>query len=81
MTQEDLDAYEVHLQSALQGTYNGRTIYTTHAPTSGPVLLHMFNLLELFDGFIDDGRTGVNVHRLVEVMKCEWRTCNYSSPR
>lgn len=81
MTQEDLDAYEVQIQTALQGTYNGRTIYTTHAPTSGPVLLHMFNLLELFDDFIEDGRTGVNVHRLVEVMKCEPSINTYNSLR
>lgn len=70
MTQEDFDGYEVKVEPALKGTYRGRTIYTTHAPTSGPVLLHMFNLLEKFDDFIQDGRTAVNVHRLVEIMKC-----------
>ena len=71
MTQEDLDQYEVKVDRALQGKYRGRTIYTTHAPTSGPVLLHMFNLLEMFEDFVEEGRTPLNVHRVVEIMKCE----------
>lgn len=70
MTQEDLDAYEVKVEPALRGAYRGKTLYTTHAPTSGPVLLHMLNLVEMFDGFVEDGRTPENVHRMVEVMKC-----------
>ena len=71
MTQADFDNYEVKVRPALKGTYHGRTIYTTHAPTSGPVLLHMFNLLEMYDNFVEEGRTAVNVHRLVEIMKCK----------
>ena len=70
MTQADLDGYAVHVRPALKGSYRGRTLYTTHAPTSGPVLLHMLNLVEMFDGFVEEGRTPLNVHRLVEVMKC-----------
>lgn len=73
MTQADLDNYEVKVQPALEGTYRGRKIYTTHAPTSGPVLLHMLNLVERYDDFFDEGITGLNVHRLIEIMKCEFR--------
>ncbi|KAI0793219.1 gamma-glutamyltranspeptidase [Abortiporus biennis] len=65
----DLEAYQVHVQKALEGTYHGRKIYTTHAPTSGPVLLHMFNLLEQFPDFIEKGRTALNVHRFIESLK------------
>lgn len=36
LSQGDLDDYKVIVQPALQGTYRGRKIYTTHAPTSGP---------------------------------------------
>ena len=54
---------------ALEGTYRGRKVYTPRAPTSGPVLLHMLNLLERYD-LEGEGRTGLNVHRLVEVIKC-----------
>lgn len=46
-------------------------MYTTHAPTSGPALLHMLNLLERYDGFVSEGKTDIGVHRFVEAMKCE----------
>ena len=47
---------------ALEGSYRGRKVYTTDAPTSGPALLHMLNLVERFD-FIGEGRTALNVER------------------
>lgn len=70
MTLDDLAQYEVHVAPALEGSYRGNKIYTTHAPTSGPVLLHMLNLLEQYEDFVAEGRTGLNVHRLVEIIKC-----------
>ncbi|KAJ3529786.1 hypothetical protein NM688_g7806 [Phlebia brevispora] len=69
MTQQDLDSYGVKVQPALQGTYRGRSVYTTHAPTSGPVLLHMLNLAEKYDNFVEEGLTGLNAHRIIEIMK------------
>jgi len=66
MTQVDLDDYRVRVQPALQGTYRGRRVYTSHAPTSGPVLLHMLNLAEMYEL---NEMNGLNVHRLVEIMK------------
>jgi gamma-glutamyltranspeptidase/glutathione hydrolase/leukotriene-C4 hydrolase len=68
MTQDDLANYEVKVSRALEGTYRGQKIYTTHAPTSGPVLLHMLNLMEKYD-LPAEGRTDVNVHRLIEATK------------
>ena len=70
MSREDLVNYKVNVSKALEGTYRGLKVYTSHAPTSGPVLLHMLNLLENYD-LPSEGRTEVNVHRLVEAMKCE----------
>jgi gamma-glutamyltranspeptidase/glutathione hydrolase/leukotriene-C4 hydrolase len=70
MNNEDLANYEVKVSRALEGTYRGQKIYTTHAPTSGPVLLHMLNLMEKYD-LPAEGRTDVNVHRLIEATKCE----------
>lgn len=70
MTHEDLVNYKVNVSKALDGTYRDLKVYTTHAPTSGPVLLHMLNLMEKYD-LPAEGRTEVNVHRLVEAMKCE----------
>lgn len=70
MTLTDLVGYRVKVEPALTGSYRGRKVYTPHAPTSGPVLLHMLNLLERYD-LAGEGRTGLNTHRLVEVIKCE----------
>ncbi len=70
MTLQDLADYEVKVQPALEGSYRGRKVYTTHAPTSGPVLLHMLNLLEQYEDFVKEGRTSLNMHRVIEIMKC-----------
>lgn len=69
MTQSDLEGYRVKVEQALVGSYRGRKVYVPHAPTSGPVLLHMLNLLERYD-LPGEGRTGLNTHRLVEAIKC-----------
>jgi len=60
----------VKVERALEGTYRGRKVHTTHAPTSGPVLLHMLNLMDNYD-MEAQGRTPLSVHRSVEAMKCE----------
>lgn len=70
MTLQDLADYEVKVKPALEGSYRGRKVYTTHAPTSGPVLLHMLNLLEQYEDFVKEGRTSLNMHRVIEIMKC-----------
>ena len=70
MTHEDFHNYAVHVRPALQGTYRGRKVYTQHAPTSGPVLLHMLNLMEHYENLTAEGRSSLNTHRLVEAMKC-----------
>ncbi|KAF8556134.1 gamma-glutamyltranspeptidase [Imleria badia] len=68
LTHVDLEKYTVKVERALQGSYLNKKVYTSHAPTSGAVLLHMLNLLERFD-LIGEGRTPLNVHRIVEAMK------------
>ena len=70
MTREDMEGYEVKVSRALQGTYRGKKIYTPHAPTSGPVLIHMLNLMEHYEDFVEEGRTVLNAHRFLEAMKC-----------
>jgi gamma-glutamyltranspeptidase/glutathione hydrolase/leukotriene-C4 hydrolase len=71
ITHADLEGYKVKVEKALQGTYFGRKVYTTHAPASGPALLEMLNLMEHYPTLRQDGITGLNVHRLVEAMKCK----------
>ncbi|KAG1900607.1 gamma-glutamyltranspeptidase [Suillus fuscotomentosus] len=68
MTNGDLENYTVKVDHALQGTYRDKKVYTSCAPTSGPVLLHILNLLERYD-FIGEGRTGLNIHRFIEALK------------
>ena len=72
MSHKDLEGYQVKVRKALEGSYRGRKVCTTHAPTSGPVLLHMFNLLEKFHDFAKEGRTALNAHRTVEIIKCRF---------
>ena len=67
---EDWSSYNVTTEPAIVGTYRNRTVYTAPAPTSGPVVLHMLNLLENYD-LPGEGRTPLNIHRLIEAMKCE----------
>ena len=71
MTLQDFADYSVIVRPALEGSYRGKKVYTTHAPTSGPVLLHMLNLLEQFGDFVEGGRTSLNMHRVIEIMKCK----------
>ncbi|ESK85216.1 hypothetical protein Moror_11399 [Moniliophthora roreri MCA 2997] len=66
MTHKDFEDYTVDVYPSLQGSYLGKKIYVPGAPTSGPVLLHMLNVLEHYDF---SKRSGVNTHRLVEALK------------
>ena len=40
-------------------------------------MLHMLNLVEKFD-FVGEGRTGLNVHRLIESMKCAYTATEWT---
>lgn len=70
MTLDDLRDYEAVVQPAVKGTYRGRTLYTTHAPSGGPILLFLLNVLEQY-ALPEQGRTPLNIHRFVEALKCE----------
>lgn len=74
LTHADFERYTVEIKMALEGTYFGRKVYTTHAPTSGPAIMQMMNLMEHYKTLREDGMTGVNVHRFVEAMKCMSRS-------
>ncbi|KAK7057202.1 gamma-glutamyltranspeptidase [Favolaschia claudopus] len=66
LSHADFENYTVKVERALEGTYRGRRVFTSHAPTSGPALLHMLNLMEKFP---TEQRSPVNVHRAIEVLK------------
>ncbi len=81
MTREDLAGYELRVYPAISGNYQGKTVYTTDAPSSGPVMLGMLNALEHYNLSTADAfdttrkehrastRTGLNVHRITEALK------------
>ncbi|KDN45193.1 hypothetical protein RSAG8_05108, partial [Rhizoctonia solani AG-8 WAC10335] len=66
----------VVLEPALKSTYQGRHVYTTHAPSCGPVLIHVLNALERFGSgpHVDDQvamkkEGGLWWHRVTEALK------------
>jgi gamma-glutamyltranspeptidase/glutathione hydrolase/leukotriene-C4 hydrolase len=69
MTAEDLAAYRAIVKPALVGTYRNRTIYTTHAPSSGAILISLLNTLEPLHDYVEEGRTPLNMHRFIEAQK------------
>ncbi|KAG0026785.1 hypothetical protein BGZ81_006093 [Podila clonocystis] len=69
LTMKDMKAYKPLIKEPMVGYYQGRKIYTTPAPTSGPILISILNILERYNlGHLKDDAT-VDVHRLVEAMK------------
>lgn len=69
LTKEDLQKYKVVTAPAVEGRWQGRKIFTTPAPTSGPILLSILNILSGFPDFVTSGPTGLNMHRFVEALK------------
>ncbi|KAF9373642.1 hypothetical protein CPB97_000409 [Podila verticillata] len=69
LTMKDMKSYEPLIKKPMVGYYQGRKVYTTPAPTSGPILISILNILERYNlgHFKDDAN--VDVHRLVEAMK------------
>ncbi|CAO3597520.1 unnamed protein product [Absidia cylindrospora] len=68
MTLDDLRDYEPIIRPTISTYYHGKKITTCTAPTSGPILVSILNILERYP-LHALGRIGVNVHRLVESMK------------
>lgn len=76
---EDLSNYKANVAPATVGTYRNRTIYTSSAPTSGPVLIHLLNILENYD-LQEEGRNLLNTHRFLEALKCNRRMLLIAHP-
>ncbi|CAO3608955.1 unnamed protein product [Cunninghamella echinulata] len=68
LTLEDLKNYRALIKPTVNTYYHGKKITTTTAPTSGPILLSMLNILEKYNLKVS-GRDGLTIHRLVEAMK------------
>ncbi|KAF9434162.1 hypothetical protein BGZ76_008470, partial [Entomortierella beljakovae] len=66
---DDMKSYKPLIKEPMVGYYQGRKVYTTPAPTSGPVLISILNILERYDLGRFKENANVEVHRLVEAMK------------
>lgn len=69
LTLEDLASYSALSRPVITTNYHDHKVITTSAPSSGPVLLNILNLVESFNFAKDGRRTGLNVHRLIESFK------------
>jgi gamma-glutamyltranspeptidase/glutathione hydrolase/leukotriene-C4 hydrolase len=84
LSHADLEDYRVKVQPALEGSYHGRRIMTTQAPTSGPgnvasegdflksgthQELVLLHMLNVLEDFDLANHNGLNVHRMVEATK------------
>ncbi|KAF9365630.1 hypothetical protein BGX34_009165 [Mortierella sp. NVP85] len=69
LTMKDMQSYKPILKKPLVGYYQGRKVYTAPAPTSGPVLISILNILERYNLGRFKENANVEVHRLVEAMK------------
>ncbi|KAF9207447.1 hypothetical protein BGZ49_000400 [Haplosporangium sp. Z 27] len=65
----DMKSYKPLIKKPMIGYYQGRKIYTSPAPTSGPVLISILNILERYDLGRFKANANVEAHRLVEAMK------------
>ncbi|CAF0969193.1 unnamed protein product [Rotaria magnacalcarata] len=74
ITKQDLEEFNVDFQEALSIDINNTyTAYTTHAPTSGPILTFILNILQGFQIDQSDFKTSnpsaLFYHRLIEAFK------------
>ncbi|BGP56748.1 hypothetical protein JCM8202v2_004378 [Rhodotorula sphaerocarpa] len=69
LTHDDMNAYRAVVRPAEVATYRGRRYYTGSYPSGGPILQHLLNVLDGYETFDLDGKTGLGVHRFVEALK------------
>ncbi|KAG0763295.1 hypothetical protein G6F57_006456 [Rhizopus arrhizus] len=68
LTLDDMRNYQALIRPTVSTFYHGKKVVTCSAPTSGPILLHVLNLIEPYD-FHKTGPTALNIHRLIESLK------------
>ena len=67
----DFAEYEVKIKPALKGDWLGRRVWTTQAPTSGPILLSVLRILGQFSDFVSRPmhEDVLTAHRFIEASK------------
>lgn len=68
VNRRDFENYRAILNPAINTTYHQYNIWTTGAPSSGPMLLHAINILERY-ALHHQPRSELSEHRFVEALK------------
>lgn len=68
-TIEELGKYQAREEPVITGTYGRTTLYTSSAPTSGPQLISLLNILSGFTMSPTDFLTFGYTHDLIEAMR------------
>ncbi|RCI02959.1 hypothetical protein CU098_010091 [Rhizopus stolonifer] len=68
LTLEDMKGYKPLIRSTVDTYYHGKKVITCSAPTSGPILLSVLNMVEPYNLY-EEGPTALNVHRIIEALK------------
>ncbi|KAF9361700.1 hypothetical protein BGX26_000055 [Mortierella sp. AD094] len=69
LTMDDMKGYKPLVKQPMVGYYQGRKVYTSPAPTSGPAMISILNILERYNVGKAKEDANVDTHRLVEAMK------------
>lgn len=67
LTLDDMKNYKALRRSVIHTNYHKYKVFTTSAPTSGPILLNILNIIEPFN--FQNDRTTLNMHQLIEAFK------------
>ena len=68
-TMEELGKYQAREESAISGTYGRTTLYTSSAPSSGPQLISLLNILSALNVSSENYMTLGYIHNLIESMR------------
>ncbi|RMF86723.1 MAG: gamma-glutamyltransferase family protein [Nitrospinota bacterium] len=83
LTMEDMAAFQVEIEEPVTTTYRGYQVFACGPWCTGPVLLQMLNLLELFDLPGLEHNSAAYMHLVTEAMKLAFadRERYYGDPR
>ncbi|EDV20374.1 uncharacterized protein TRIADDRAFT_31903 [Trichoplax adhaerens] len=69
LTLADLKNYKAKIQEPISYTYHGNTLVTTPAPSGGPVVMSILNILEGYNFTANVSDTVLSYHRIIEAFK------------
>ena len=64
-----VETYKANAENPIMGVYKNMNLYTSGAPTSGPQLIAMLNILRGFQSNPRDQFTLSHIHQVIETMR------------